>query len=389
MKKEKNIILGIISASHLVAHAQMIVFPTILLSIHKEFGLGMDQLGIMVAISSFMFGLGAIPAGFYENKLGGKNLLLIYQIGSGCACIFLALARTPFQISLGLAMLGLSSSIYHPAGLTILSRKLEKLSGGLAIHGIAGSLGLALGPFLAALFTEFGSWRYVYLIWAIIQFSLLLFTISSVTTSAKNILNHSTNFPKNKVQSSLVLYYTMAICMGFAFSGFSAFMPTLFAMQTKGVFQYFPETLKAGIFTTLVFGFGIIGQTFGGILGDRYDRISLLIWIVFLSIPFLFIMGYFSGWPLFIFSIILAIIYFSNQPISNALLADLTPNSKRGLGYGISFFLGFGIGGLAPALCGIITEKYYLELVFPVMSFCLIPGLISVWILKKRVNYNP
>ncbi|GIT32426.1 MAG: hypothetical protein Ct9H300mP2_5050 [Candidatus Neomarinimicrobiota bacterium] len=39
------------------------------------------------------------------------------------------------------------SSIYHPAGLTILSHRLEHLSKGMSIHGIAGSIGLAVVHF--------------------------------------------------------------------------------------------------------------------------------------------------------------------------------------------------------------------------------------------------
>ena len=386
MKLEKKIVLGVTSASHLAVHAQMMFFPTLLMVFHKEFGLGMDHLGLMVTVGAFMFGLGAIPTGFLENKFGGKKLLLIYQGGSVVSCILLAFATSPFQLTIGLAILGLASSIYHPAGLTILSRRLEKLSKGLAIHGIAGSLGLALGPFFAAFLTEFGSWRYSYGMWAMIQFILMLITIIFIGQRQEGNIRSNQSDSQLIDKPALVLYYIMAICMGFAFGGFTTFMPTLFGSQTSGIFQYLPATLKAGFFTTLVFGIGIAGQTFGGLLGDKYDRTSLLFWIILFNIPLLFFIGFTKGWSLFIFSILLGITYFSNQPISNALLADLTPSARRGLGYGISFFLGFGIGGLAPAVCGFITEQYNLELVFPVMSLSLIPGLVAVWLLQKRTN---
>ena len=385
MHLEKKIILGLTSVSHLTVHAQMIVFPTLLLLFHNEFGLGMDRLGFIATIGAFMFGLGAIPAGLLDNKIGGKNLLIIYHIGSVIGCILLSLAKNTLHISFGLGILGLSSSLYHPAGLSIISRRFNKLSRCMAIHGIAGSLGLALGPFIAAFLAEFGSWRTVYGMWAIIQFMLILFTIFFLRTGKETSLI-SSNYINNKTDKiHLLLYYVTIVCMGFAFGGFTTFMPTLFGSQTSGVFKYFPQTLKAGIFTTIVFGVGMIGQTIGGLLGDKYNRVTLLFWIIILNVPFLFLMGYTTGWILFIFSILLGIIYFSNQPISNALLADLTPNYHRGLSYGIGFFLSFGIGGLAPAICGFIAEKYYLELVFPIVSLTLIPGVFSIWLLKKRI----
>ena len=115
MDKDNRLLIGITSISHLAVHAQMMVFPTLMLLFQHEFGLGLDSLGIMATAGAFMFGLGAIPAGFLEKKLGGRVLLLLYQIGSAIGGIILVLAHTPIQMTLGLAMLGLSSSIYHPA----------------------------------------------------------------------------------------------------------------------------------------------------------------------------------------------------------------------------------------------------------------------------------
>ena len=178
----------------------------------------------------------------------------------------------------------------------------------------------------------------------------------------------------------------MATAMGFSFGGFTTYMPTLFGSQTSGIFALLPETLKAGFFTTLVFTSGILGQTIGGYVGDRYSRSFLLFWIVILNMPFLFLMGFTSGWGLLMSSILLGVVYFLNQPVSNALLAELTPSSHRGIGYGISFFLSFGIGGIAPAICGWITNQYSIEMVFPFMAFSLIPAVVAGWFLIKRQN---
>ena len=167
MLKENNNILYITSLSHLIVHAQMMVFPTLLLLFQTEYQLGMDTLGLMATVGTFMFGLGAIPAGILEERIGAKTLLIIYQIGSAIGGMIIILSNTPFQITIGLATLGLSSSIYHPAGLTILSRSLTRLSKGLGVHGIAGSLGLALGPLLAGVAAEVGSWKLSYFIWII------------------------------------------------------------------------------------------------------------------------------------------------------------------------------------------------------------------------------
>ena len=114
MNKENKIVMGVTAFSHLAVHAQMMVFPTLMLLFHHEFDLGLDTLGIMASVGAFMFGVGAIPAGFLEAKLGGRALLLIYQVGSIIGGLGLILAKTPVQMTIGLGILGLASSIYHP-----------------------------------------------------------------------------------------------------------------------------------------------------------------------------------------------------------------------------------------------------------------------------------
>ena len=285
MDKDNRLLIGITSISHLAVHAQMMVFPTLMLLFQHEFGLGLDSLGIMATAGAFMFGLGAIPAGFLEKKLGGRVLLLLYQIGSAIGGIILVLAHTPIQMTLGLAMLGLSSSIYHPAGLTILSRRLKNLSKGLAIHGVAGSTGLALGPLLAGITAEYGSWRASYLIWVILQIGLALSTFFLVSRSNRQIETENDISINITDRPSIILYYIMAITLGFSFGGITTFMPAHFGMQTGGIFNLFPETLKAGLFTTLVFTSGIVGQLLGGYFGDKYKRTKLLFWIIFFNCP--------------------------------------------------------------------------------------------------------
>ena len=95
----------------MIVHAQMMVFPTLLLLFQNEFQLGLDTLGLMATVGSFMFGLGAIPTGILEKYVGAKTLLIIYQIGSAIGGVIIIIASTPFQITIGLGILGLSSSI--------------------------------------------------------------------------------------------------------------------------------------------------------------------------------------------------------------------------------------------------------------------------------------
>jgi MFS family permease len=106
--------------------------------------------------------------------------------------------------------------------------------------------------------------------------------------------------------------------------------------------------------------------------------------IVAVNIPFLMLMGHTSDMLLVLFSICMGIAYFSNQPISNTLIAEFTHSANRGLGYGISFFLSFGIGSLAAGFGGFIAESRGVAAVFPVMGFLLIPALFTSYMIIRK-----
>ena len=196
--------------------------------------------------------------------------------------------------------------------------------------------------------------------------------------------------PENHVEKTnrpaLIYFYMTNMMLGMAYYGFTTFMPTHFAENTDQFLPFISNTMKAGVFPTMVFLAGIIGQLIGGKLGSMYHRPKMLMLIVAVNIPFLMLMGYSSDLILVVFSIFMGMAYFSNQPISNTLIAEFTHSANRGLGYGISFFLSFGIGSFAAGLGGYIAENMGVAAVFPIMGCILIPGYSRA---KTTTNSSP
>ena len=193
---------------------------------------------------------------------------------------------------------------------------------------------------------------------------------------------------ENRVEKTnrpaLIFFYITNMLMGFAYYGFTTFMPTHFAENTNNFLPFISVTMKAGIFPSLVFLAGILGQIIGGRLGTRYERTKLLPLIIAINIPFLLLMGYTTDIFLVLCSLGLGMAYFCNQPISNTLIAEFTHSDNRGLGYGINFFLSFGIGSLAAGVGGFIAENVGIAYVFTVMGFLLIPGLFTSYLIIKK-----
>jgi predicted MFS family arabinose efflux permease len=387
LNRFEKTVLVITGGSHLSVHALMLALPSLIPILRQEFSTGLDTLGLVAAISAFMFGLGAIPSGLAENRLGGKTLLLLYLFGSGLAAIIVALSNSLILLIFGLGLLGFSCSIYHPAGLTLISQRVQAITKGMAVHGIFGTTGSALGPIMATTLALLISWRAAYAVLGVFNIVLALSTLVVIPKreqSRNGKIEQQENHIEKTNRPALILFYLTNMLMGFSYYGFTTFMPTHFAENTSNFLPFISGTMKAGIFPSLVFLAGIIGQIIGGRLGTRYERTKLLPLIIAINIPFLLLMGYTTDIILVLCSLGLGMAYFCNQPISNTLIAEFTHSDNRGLGYGINFFLSFGIGSLAAGIGGYIAENMGVASVFPVMGFLLIPALVTSYMIIRK-----
>ena len=383
MNRDEKFILTLTAGSHLSVRSFMLVFPSILLVLKNEYLVGLDILGFIATLSAFMFGVGAIPAGYFESKVGGRVLLLVYQAGTIIATMVIVMSQSLWMLAVGLALLGLFCSIYHPAGLTLISRRISNISKGMALHGIAGSLGLALAPVIAASFTTFFSWRAAYGFLAFVNFILALFTFFLIPIMKNTDVEEDYKNTKDTNKMALILYYSIGIFMGITFAGFITFLPTHFTLQTAEWAG--SPTLRGGILTTLVLLSGVIGQLLGGYFGSRFDKTYLLFIIVVLNVPFLALIGLTPGMMMIFSGIIFCIVHFSMQPIGNSLIAQITHSNHRGVGYGINFFFSFGAGGFGAGIGGLIAEHFGVAKIFPALSILLIPAIGLAWLLKKKV----
>ncbi|MDP6907577.1 MAG: MFS transporter [Candidatus Marinimicrobia bacterium] len=380
MNRIEKTILAITGGAHLSVHALMLALPSLIPIFMSEFNVGIDVLGFVVTISAFMFGVGAIPSGWLESKIGGKTLLILYLFGSSFSAILISISNSFNLLVFGLGLLGLTSSIYHPAGLTLISNRIHRITKGMAIHGIFGSTGSAIGPVLATTLALFISWRASYATLGLFNFTLgiasILLIPSTKDTKNVEIMNNKKN-AKVTNRIALIFFYITNLIMGFVYYGFTTFMPIHFAENTKEFLPFISDTMKAGVFPSFVFLSGVIGQIIGGKLGTHFNRIRILPYIIAINIPFLLLMGYSRGFLLIFCSLCLGMTYFSSQPICNTIIADLTHTNNRGIGYGINFFLSMGIGSLAAMIGGILAINFGTTIIFISMGFLLIPALIT------------
>ena len=375
---EKHIIL-LTGLGHFLVHCVTMILPVILILLESEFNISLVKLGTLVTTQFLFMGLGGLPAGILVDRFSSKRILIFYFIGLSLSCLWLYNSTSYYSFSIGMASLGLVAGLYHPAGLKIISHA-KDVSRYMSYHGVFGSMGLATGPLFAAWVSNSYTWRLAYLVLAFISFLGLVMTM--FYSEEKNENPEWPSLKVNLSRSHLILFTVSAI-WGIAHHGVFNFLPYYFSERVELGFNPVSE---GGILTGFVLGLGILGQLFGGRIGSRYPRKSLLVWVVGLNIPFLLLMSYSWGTPLILFACMMGAVNFMFQPISNSLIADVSPVQGRGLIYGISFALSFGVGSFSGIICGYIGDYLQTNMIFLAMAFILIPATIFAWLLKKDVK---
>jgi MFS family permease len=90
-----------------------------------------------------------------------------------------------------------------------------------------------------------------------------------------------------------------------------------------------------------------------------------------------------------VFIALYGIAFYGHQPALNALAGFMTPEERRGLVYGVLFFIGFGMGSISQAITGYISDKVGITVSFYVLTlFAAFALLLSFFLLDVRENSN-
>ncbi len=360
---------------HALNHSLTMLYPVVMIELARLYPeASLATLGLVGTVHYVLYGLGALPAGWLTDRLGARNVLLIYLAGAAAAAFLLTLATSLAALAAGLALLGLFCSLYHPAGLTLISHTSSRLSRHLGVHGIAGSLGLTLGPLLGAVLVNRYGWEAPYRLLGLLAAAGALAVLLFTPNTPGAIPADHPQAGRRTQWRPLIYSYTIGAFMGLAYRGTLSFMPLHFANQFAGGVD---PVLVGGLLTALVLASGIAGQILGGRLGDRYSRPRLLVLVVAANIPFLLAIAFLRG-PLQVLAAVLwGVTNFSYQPIANALVADFSSARRRGSLFGILNGVSFGVGALAATLAGAVADRWDTAAIFLIMALLLLPAVAA------------
>jgi len=380
--------MGLTAASHPLVHLFEGVLPPLIPLLIVEFGTDYFHLGLIVSVFSYAFGIGSLPAGFLADKFGPRRLVTIFLLGSGLLSTLVFFIPSIFAYGIIMGFIGLFCSMYHPASNTLISQSVREKGNAFGIHGIAGSLGVASVPLLSAWFGSNMGWKAPHVIFGMMGITAGIFSFSVPAKSA--FTAEATNIDKKSSDGisylTLILFYSSAAALGLTYKGIMTFLPAYMGEKIHFGFITLSKVTLGGTVATIALISGALGQYIGGRLTDRFRAESIYSCAIIIGTLFVFIMARSSGLILIASAVFYAFFYFSTQPMQNFLLSNYLPKHRHGIGYGIHFFVTFGIGSTAAAVSGYLADNYGLESVFYAMGACFVVSSILSLILVARAR---
>jgi len=414
VESNDNSIVAFVMASHSMVHIYELSIPILMTVWLLEFSTTAAVLGGSVAVGYGLFGVGALPGGLLVDRFGSRRLISVCLAGMGLSFLVLSMAPSIAAITLALAMWGVAASVYHPAGLTLISNGVEDRGRAFAYHGMAGNAGIAGGPLVTALLLLSFDWRLVAAVLAVpaLVVAVAGLVISFDPTAAVDL---EADTSQRSTPSSLaafagetrrlftvgfILVFVIVSFNGLYYRGVLTFLPELLsefltaAVGTVELGFIDPESpfaeefnlsqyLYAGLLTV-----GIAGQYLGGRLTDRIepDRGLAIMLGVLTVIALAFVPAAQTGLSgLLVGSFVLGLCLFAIQPLSQATVAKYSLPESRGLSFGYTYLAIFGIGALGAAITGAVLTYASVSVMFVVLAcFSLIGAALGVLLVERR-----
>lgn len=330
--------------SLVVGFMAWIIISPLMPFISQDIKINPGQLSIILAIPVILGSILRVPFGYLTNIIGAKWVFFCSFIILLFPIFFLGQAQSPGMLMASGFFLGVGGAIFS-VGVTSVPKYFSKDKVGLAngIYGM-GNIGTAISSFLAPPIAGIVGWQTTvrsYLI-IIAIFAILMFFLGDAKEPKVKV---PLGAQVKDLSSNYKLYYLSLwyfITFG-AFVAFGLFLPN-YLVNNFGI-----DKVDAGIRSGVFIALATFLRPVGGILGDKFNAVKVLMIDFVVMIIGAVILGVSSHIALFTIGCLTISIC---AGLGNGLIFKLVPSyfaKESGTANGIVSMMG-GLGGFFPPL---------------------------------------
>jgi MFS family permease len=351
---KRDYLVPFINLGHLLDHLVMLVFPTVVLALGREWNLAYADM-IKLATGGFIaFGAFAIPAGWLADHWSRYKMLVVFFFGIGVSLFLTGFANTPWQIAAGLILTGMFAAIYHPVGIAMLVASPKNLGMALGWNGLWGNLGLAFAAVVSGALMDLWTWRAAFFVPGLasiaagIGFLLLVPDPGPVAKKSKTIGLHIDRATMTKIFAILLV---ATACGGIIFNSTTVAMPKIFDERLRALTE---TNIGIGALVAMVYSVAAFAQVLMGTLMSRFDMKHLMIGVGLAQIPLLFAAASLDGWPLLIVALLMMMAIFGQIPLNDGIVGKYVADEYRARVLSVRYVVSLGVASLAAPMIGFL-----------------------------------
>jgi len=370
------------------------VVPGLLPVITDEFPVSNATAGVAITLLWAAYGAMQFPAGALVDRLGERTLLTASTAGAALAMVGFALAPTFGLFLVATLAFGATSGLFGPPRGTALTRLYDAGDGAAFGTVLAmGSVGSALLPPLALLFTGVVGWRgalgLAAPLFVLVAVGLWLAVPARGTAAAERAVRARTDGgagpspggtasgpgdsgtgadPDERDETAdlreraatvgramrsrrVVVAVVGTTLMLFVFQGLTAFFTTYLVEQKN-----LAESTAGAVFGLLFLG-GAVSQGSGGALARRYGHGRILAVVAFTGVLPLAVLPFVGGLvPVSLVAVLLGV-RLSVGPVANSYVVALLPPAVRGTAWGAIRTAFFTVGAFGSTVVGAMADR--------------------------------
>lgn len=371
VRENRGFILGNLAAGHGITHWYSDSFNVVIPTIAADLGLSGVQIGSLALVRNLTSGLLVIPAGFAIDMARRRWGLIMTtcMVWIAIAYAIMGFAPNYWVLLPAMVLIAMPGSIWHLPAIAALSLRFpEKRGFALSFHGVGGNIGSSLGPLAASGLLALLFWRhvfYVYAIPALIVAGLVWWSLKNLGGAEKQkgeSLRARVRAAGKMLRNPMVLgLLASSVLRGMGNTAITAFLP-VFLVDERG---FAGDSLKLGLYVTVMTGMSTLASPVLGILSDRIGRKAILVMgTLVVGVLSMVMVQVGAGWELIPVLAGIGLFTYSMGQIIQVAIIDVVGSGRAATAIGILQGAQLSLVAISPLIAGAIKDSLGTSYIF-------------------------
>lgn len=341
---------------HLTVDMYVGILPVIYPLLIGKFDLSLQTVGLVAFAYSGMASIMQPLFGWIVDKYGSRFIGLALAWTGIMFCLIGFAPSFPILVLIA-ALAGIGSGAYHPMG-AVNARAViadKDRNTGMSLYVSAGTLGVALGPLVGAIFLSlFGLNGTIVTILPGVGIAIwMLFEMRTISARMPQRDRSVAMVYPPVPMAAMSAVIGLMMLRAWTMFGIQSFIPSWY--DSLGYSRGFYSLLATTILLTSALG--TIGS---GTLADRHGRKAVLIGSTIASVPAILLFAEFPGRMAFVWAALIGLLAASTGPLLLVIAQELMAK-RAGMASGMILGLGFVMGSVGVPVMGAVADRWGMQ----------------------------